>query len=350
MKKMAFWTLILTWGIALTGVLPAAAAPRYNCKDLGTLYNGKTYPYGINAAGQVVGKSASSSMNYHAFLYSGGVMQDLGTLGGSNSCAYAINASGQVVGYTDTPQGPRAFLYSGSMVNLGTLPTPYNSSSYAYGINAAGQVVGYSVGSSNQSHAFLYSGGMVDLGTLPAPYNYMSKAYGINAIGMVAGYSMSLYNVTHASLGNVDLQTLPEDWASQAYCVNDSGQVAGDSLSTNSHAFRYSSGGMVGLGTLPAPYNGNSHACGINNAGQVVGSSYNSDTHLTHAFLYSGGVMLDLNNLVNNPPPQGPLLEATGINDRGQIIAYGVGTGGFIHAYLLTPTSTPVGALELLLQ
>lgn len=75
MKKVAFCTIILTLGNFLTGALPATAALRYNCKDLGTLYNGKTYPYGINAAGQVVGKSASSSVAYHAFLYSGGVMQ-----------------------------------------------------------------------------------------------------------------------------------------------------------------------------------------------------------------------------------------------------------------------------------
>ena len=105
-EKVAFCNIILTLGIFLAGALPAVAATRYTCKDLSTLYNGKTYPY-------------------------------------------AINAAGQVVGYSETSQGPRAFLYSGNvMQSLGTLPAPYNAGSYAYGINAAGQVVGYSTNSS----------------------------------------------------------------------------------------------------------------------------------------------------------------------------------------------------------
>jgi probable HAF family extracellular repeat protein len=101
------------------------------------------------------------------------------------------------------------------------------------------------------------------------------------------------------------------------------------------------------LGTL---YGGKTYPYGINAVGQVVGSAYNPVTHLTHAFIYSGGVMQDLNGLVNNPPAEGPLLEATGINDRGQIIAYGNGPGGFIHAYLLTPMGSPASLTMLLLQ
>ena len=54
--------------------------------DLGTLGGGTSAAYGINAAGQVVGESATSGPGTHAFLYSGGTMTDLGTLGGTHSC------------------------------------------------------------------------------------------------------------------------------------------------------------------------------------------------------------------------------------------------------------------------
>ncbi len=108
MRKALFGTILLSVVIFLAGALPAAAAPRYTCKDLGTLpvpYNIGTTAYGLNNAGQVVGYGAvNGGSSYHAFLYTPGV----------------------------------------GMQDLGTLPDPYNNRSFAYGINDAGQVVGYS--------------------------------------------------------------------------------------------------------------------------------------------------------------------------------------------------------------
>lgn len=54
-----------------------------------------------------------------------------------------------------------------------------------------------------------------------------------------------------------------------------------------------------------------------------------------HAFLYSNGVMVDLNTLID-PNLQITLAEARGINDLGQIVVNGNG-----HAYLLTPVPEP---------
>jgi probable HAF family extracellular repeat protein len=82
---------------------------------------------------------------------------------------------------------------------------------------------------------------------------------------------------------------------------------------------------------------GYSRAAGINTAGQVVGSSY-AAPYTTRAFLYSGGVMTDLNTLL--PAGSGWVLQsANAINDHGQIVGQGTHNGQ-THAFLLTLTDT----------
>ena len=77
---------------------------------------------------------------------------------------------------------------------------------------------------------------------------------------------------------------------------------------------------------------------GINASGQVTGWSYTT-TGTMHAFLYSGGVMTDLNTLID--PTSGWVLQtAQAINDSGQITGYGI-IGGQTHAFLLTPIPEP---------
>jgi probable HAF family extracellular repeat protein len=276
---------------------------------------------GINGPGQVVGDEFVNDNDLQAFLWtpaapdgtSGGAVV-LGTLGGTDSHALGINGSGQVVGWSYTTSGPSllpryAFLWtpatpngtSGTMAQLPTLSgTPAGS---ANGINDLGQVVGAA-----GSAAFLYSGGnMIDLG----------------------------------GLGNI-----PE--SSDAYGINNLGQVVGNSaLSTNNdHAFLWTpatpngtSGTMIDLGSLGG---GNSYATAINRAGQVVGDIETS-SGLQHAFLWTPttpngttGTMVDLNTLINANNVS--LEYASGINDQGQIVGYGLFNKN-VHAFLLTPAS-----------
>jgi probable HAF family extracellular repeat protein len=130
----------------------------------------------------------------------------------------------------------------------------------------------------------------------------------------------------------IDLGTLPGGGSfagSIADGINDSGQVVGQSATfgTNDHGFLYSGGTMVDLGTLPGGYN--SFARGINSSSQIVG---NSDVHggvQDHAFLYSAGRMIDLGTL-----PGGTNSGAWRINNSGQVVGQSDRTGGATHAFL----------------
>ncbi len=80
------------------------------------------------------------------------------------------------------------------------------------------------------------------------------------------------------------------------------------------------------LGTLPG--GDSSQATGINDRGQVVGYS-STASGSTHAFLFEHGVMTDLGTL-----PGGNSSQATGINDRGQVVGYSSTASGSPHAFL----------------
>ena len=137
---------------------------------------------------------------YHAFLWDG-TIQDLGTLAPaydfSSSQALAVNAVGQVAGYSSTPVFPHAFLWNGTMQDLGTLGS-YGS--WAADINDAGQVVGWSGSGSLDSHAFLWDGTMIDLGTLGGS---VSWARAVNDAGQVVGISTTESGEWHATLWRI---------------------------------------------------------------------------------------------------------------------------------------------------
>ena len=346
-------------GIGLAAFLAIAAAgaraQTYTAIDLGAPpgYPDSLPPgfvAGINNQGQVVGTSCNSSVGIicHAFLYSGGNVIDLGTLSGyADSYAYGINNQGQVVGTSCSNDGPdpcRAFLYSGgTMIDLdGLLPAdPLRYYSAATGINDSGQVavvVQTSDVPAGSSYALLYGGGStIRLDKVLAGY---STATGINNSGQVVG-QFGDYAALYSGGGVTEL-ALPD--APDAACVNSSisgatginngGQVVGWSIIPGGacHAFLYSGGTMIDLGNLPPGIN-YSYAYSINSSGEVVGSSYTFAVQgdPAHAFLYSGGTMTDLNSLVSLPAGV-YLYSANGINDLGQIAA----SGSDGHAYLLT--------------
>jgi len=343
--------------IGLCCAFTAASAQRYTVTDLGVLPNyryGVTYPAAINEAGQVTGASISNFAvapgvpTPEAFLYSDGEMT---ALSGINSNGYAITGDPRdrdedrrklrVAGYAQFALAPpHAFLYEDHLLrDLGTLPGGNESGANA--VNSLGEVAGSSFNGDGVIVAFLYRhGNMISLGIPPGGIG--STAYGINNWGDVTGSVMMPELINQAFLYHdgkmIGLGTLPGATGSDATAINDAVEITGRSYSSNfqfEHAFLWSKGKMIDLGVLP---NGTtSEANSINAWGQVVGgATVNSSPYpTTVAFLYSDGKMRDLNDMIAANSGW-VLFDATGINNRGQIV--GTGTlNGVLDGFLLSP-------------
>ena len=330
------FTLALAGGIpgliAATAAPAAAATAAYTMTDLGSLGYGVSFGFGINASGEVVGRSYLNKVFFFPcgrhtcrftqndpFSWAAGTMTDLGTFSATSmSEATAVNSTGDVVGGSN---GQAFLVHNGKMTSLGP--------GEATGINDFGEIVG-----DTSQHAFLISGGK--LTTLPDLSSYggggYSSASGINNNHQIVGRSDTASGYSHAVLwangAITDLGTLGGT-QSAGYAVNNHGQVTGwaHTASEATHVFLWSNGTMTDLGTFGLDPVGEA----INNHGVIVGQSGNG------AWIWSNGTFQNLNSLI--PPGSGfTLNDATAINDNGQIVANGSNATGQTPAFLLTPS------------
>jgi probable HAF family extracellular repeat protein len=287
--------------------------------DLGTLPGGhEALALGIDAHGQVSGFSANAtadpfandffgpdtawSRQIRTFVWHDGVMRDIGTLGGTDALMNAANASGQITGQS----------FTNSTVNPAT---------------------GYPT-----LDPFLWTRGhMRDLGSLGGA---QGVANWLNNHGEVVGQSdLPGDRVAHAFVSQAgrlrDLGTLGGDFSGANY-VSQSGDIAGWSTLRGDHSFDgvlWRRGRKIDL----PPVGGAPNAFGnaVNDHGQVVGNETNGDFNEIIAALWSGGHGYDLNTLV--APQRLQLTSAEWIDDRGDIVAHGVGPDGAQRMFLLIP-------------
>lgn len=336
----------------LVGCLLSATVARalqYTVTDLGALPVGTSSDYGeaLNNGGDVAGYVTSPGLISEAILWTAGGGYDLlGTLGGAISYAFAVNDGNVVVGRSEVGAGTQTRPFrnppGGAMESLGTLGGDFGT---AYDINNSGVITGVSSNGS-VGRAFIWEEGVgiSEIGNFTMAG--ASTGYGINSAGHVAGVGTTAAGNMHAffwdGMSFTDLETIAMGESSVAMAINDSDTVVGlgalDEFGSTYGAFIWTSmGGIVKLDELFAY---DTRAMDINNDGDVVGWSWIDGAGNSRAVLWEdGGSIVNLNDRID-PMSGWLLMNATGINNAGQIVGVGE-IDDQSRAFLLTPVPEP---------
>ncbi len=338
--------------------------PNYTVTDLGVLDGGtKSWAYDINETGLVTGCSEVDFARGEkfGFLWRDGVRSELQPLDGqSHSWGLGLNDADQwVVGQTilngnigiTTSVFVSTEDFAPEIFDFLAVPKALSSD---LNDNTDPQAVGwFHTGDLVASHAVLHAfqvkidgllNDPVDLGTLGG---ISSWAYANNDRNEVVGGSNVEAGPMHAFLWDgsamQNLGTLGGS-LSEATDINEEGLIVGWSRTKTgaTHAFISNGAQMYDIGTLGSDY---SMAYGINDAGQVVGVSKTAEGVL-HAFLYeiATQTMYDLNDLVG--AADWNLQNAQAINERGQIVGWGVNGDGDTRGFVLNAKGVGLALTE----
>ena len=292
--------------------------------------------------GEIAGQSyVAGNANRQAARYRGGRWERLEPLhAGGHSGAYQGNDAGQTVGFSapSATGDERAVLWNGTTpTDLGTLG---GRRSQALSINASGTVVGFAHNAANEPRAFIKRPGgpledIQELAGIPEDERTPSIATKITDDGTVVG---CLRFVDYACAGNAAftykdgvLTRLPSlDGVGNAAALHatDTGSVVGWSAALGgTHAVQWIVGVPFDLGTLGGP---NSSALAVN--GSTIVGSAEDGLGRSRAVRWEGEGPQDLNDLVQDTGWE--LLEAEGINARGEVTGTGV-IDGERHGFML---------------
>jgi probable HAF family extracellular repeat protein len=319
MKASKTTLLLLPFALSISSTADAAT---YRIYDLGTFGGSRSVASGINDSGVVVGTAYDASNGRHAFWYDGG--NTLHMVSPDAQQAFGINNAGQIVGRNTGS----AFIYDNGAVTTLAADT-------AYDINENAVAVGYARSTTN--YAFSYDNGvMTNLGTLPDAST--SSARAINDNGVIVGSSNSNAFIYE----NGQIQDLLPNISRNNFAmdINNNNQVLGyyRNLDGQWDAFITENGSMTSYDFDGA----NTTAYAINQQGAWVGSYQSGSMSFdTSALLMEAdGTMVDLNAADILGAGFDHLTRAYDINIHGQIVGYGL-INGEDHAFLLNPVPVP---------
>jgi probable HAF family extracellular repeat protein len=335
---MAIYSFLARGAAVLFAIswFPAVSGATYTLVDLGA-----GVAKDINTSGRVVGNSGTGGWLYDGTNRTTLKFQThfLGTLLDqllffTSSTANAINDNGRIVGsiiFIPLQESTRTAYYTDDNV-IATLLDDGDGSA----LNRDGVVVGGSPGFFLTGAALRPAGGATPV--LMSINDNALAAGSTVSNGVAVATTFSGTNFTRLSLAGLGLPA--GDYESTATAVNNSGRVVG--------------GITLRTGPLPRPRRGFLHNGGtatdlgdlggaivspqdINASNDVVGSATVEDG-ATHAFVYEGGVISDLNLKVTGAFGW-VLVSANAINDRGWIVGEGR-KEGVQRAFLLKPVGT----------
>jgi probable HAF family extracellular repeat protein len=370
---------------------------RYQATDLGSLStnpNGAVNAASINDFGQIAGRfdtgatftntNATTGVVQPNNLVRQGFIWENGTLTALTSTGVKNGESdfGAADGTTLTLLTPNVNTISDRGIILGTgdevrQPIPKatdrallwekdNNGTYSLTINDFGKVESYFL-DTNESN--LIVGRNIDAEEFEKPLYWENgmvtglaelggdggTARGVNENGQIVGYVDSdgildgtanntailwekdangVYQLTNLGTFGAEQATLRD--------INNGGQIIGSTsngtgaTATSTPFLLQADGTFTAIGSL----GGNTGSVnGINEFGQVVGASQIA-AGTNHAYVWSNGVLTDLNNLLTTPLTYNgsvvTLTSATSINEFGQIVA----TGTYTYQNTSTPTPT----------
>lgn len=315
--------------LALIASSPALAAVTYSVIAISPQGASMTGPNGVTANGMLTGSN-------DPFIYNnfGGAFDPLGFRPTGLTELSVVTGQFLLQMYGSFSGGSylQGYVYNGS--SWLSIANPYaNDSANAVGMTSSGALVGNVSTPSGNNHAIVWNanGAWVDLNSLAGGYANI-QAVAVNAAGRVVGSADGRAFVYDGS--SISLLRTPASTSSRAEAISSNNRITGSqSMDGNVRAFVTDSLGVVSdLGTLGGL---NSTGLGVNALGQVVGWSQRANGTQT-AFLYSNGVMSDINAMLTQSGSW-VIQSALAINESGIILASAMNGLGHTHTVLLNP-------------